>query len=188
MIYRCFEVAFYASSPDVASLRQPSSTQVKVAGSRTRQAVYISNKRFICNRLMRNKTTRYLPSVGADWRSGRIRQHGEPFRFEAGADVASNIESWKHVRVFSPWRYNMAEAAVDLLRPMAGNRQIWLTTGEELIEDYFRPSQCTDMKLRVLQRSRDVCWPQRPRQNGHQGREELPFVIQVDIDGESSSP
>ena len=35
--------------------------------------------------------------------------------FEAGDSVASSILEWQHVKVFSPWRYNIDKAARELL-------------------------------------------------------------------------
>ena len=41
---------------------------------------------------------------------------GIPFLlFEAGDFVASSILQWQHVKVFSPWRYNIDKAARELL-------------------------------------------------------------------------
>jgi cation diffusion facilitator CzcD-associated flavoprotein CzcO len=34
---------------------------------------------------------------------------------EAGPSVAANLESYRHVRLFSPWRYNIDHAAQALL-------------------------------------------------------------------------
>lgn len=35
--------------------------------------------------------------------------------FEAGQSVGQNILSWSHVRVFSPWKYNIDKVAEELL-------------------------------------------------------------------------
>jgi len=65
----------------------------------------------------------------------------EPLVLEAGATVASNIADWAHVRLFSPWRYNIDRVARTLLE-----RRGWrapdpegLPTGGELIDKYLRP-------------------------------------------------
>ena len=39
----------------------------------------------------------------------------EPIVFEAGTQVGASIREWGHVRVFSPWEYNVDPAAVTLL-------------------------------------------------------------------------
>lgn len=60
---------------------------------------------------------------------------------EAGEMVASSIAQWAHVRLFSPWRYNIDSAARLLLdqtgwtAPDPGH----LPTGRELIADYLAP-------------------------------------------------
>ena len=49
--------------------------------------------------------------------AAQLAQRGESFvLFESGERIASNIREWAHVRVFSPWRYNMDQAAQELLR------------------------------------------------------------------------
>ncbi|MFB4294658.1 FAD-dependent oxidoreductase [Nonomuraea sp. ATR24] len=60
---------------------------------------------------------------------------------EAGTQVGASIAQWGHVRVFSPWKYNIDAAARRLLEadgwsaPDPG----WLPTGGELIDDYLAP-------------------------------------------------
>lgn len=39
----------------------------------------------------------------------------EPLVLERGDEVASNVVSWSHVRVFSPWGFNIDDAARRLL-------------------------------------------------------------------------
>ncbi|MFF0312207.1 FAD-dependent oxidoreductase [Streptosporangium sp. NPDC004379] len=60
---------------------------------------------------------------------------------EAGEQVAASIAQWGHVRVFSPWKYNIDAAARRLLE--AGGWSApdpdWLPTGAELIDDYLTP-------------------------------------------------
>ncbi|CAL2080630.1 Glutamate synthase [Tenacibaculum sp. 190524A02b] len=61
--------------------------------------------------------------------------------FEAGQSVGQNMLSWSHVRVFSPWKYNIDKAAKELLEQtnwIAPDEE-GLPTGKELVEDYFRP-------------------------------------------------
>ena len=74
--------------------------------------------------------------------AAQLTQREIPFvLFEAGASVGQNFLSWGHVRVFSPWRYNIDKAAEKLL-----SQSDWITpdkeklpTGRELVEDYFIP-------------------------------------------------
>ncbi|MGP9820093.1 NAD(P)-binding domain-containing protein [Salinarimonas sp. NSM] len=67
---------------------------------------------------------------------------GLPFVvIEAGADVGAHVRDWGHVRLFSPWRYDIDEAARRLLA-----RAGWvapdpdaLPTGAELADRYLAP-------------------------------------------------
>ena len=65
--------------------------------------------------------------------------------YEAGSEVSSNIRDWGHVRVFTPWRYCVDEAATTLL-----NRYGWrlpaaddYPTGAELVSSYLEPLAAT---------------------------------------------
>src|SRR6186713_97776 len=60
---------------------------------------------------------------------------------ESGDGPAASVRQWGHVRLFSPWRYNIDGAARRLLAD-AG----WvepdadvLPTGDQLADDYLRP-------------------------------------------------
>jgi len=61
--------------------------------------------------------------------------------YEAGDSVASHVRDWGHVRLFSPWRYNMDEMARSILfdhgwrEPPADV----LPTGHELYDAYLKP-------------------------------------------------
>ena len=61
---------------------------------------------------------------------------------EAGPSVASAIDEWRHVKLFSPWRYDIDSAARRLLEQAGG----WtepdldtLPTGGDLIDSYLAP-------------------------------------------------
>jgi thioredoxin reductase len=103
--------------------------------------------------------------------------------FEAGPTVASNILSWKHIRVFSPWKYNIDKAAGQLLSETGWQRpdDMDLPTGEELFRQYLYPLYelpsiytCTHLNARVLSISRKNMDKVKTS-----GREKLPFVIRV---------
>ena len=64
-----------------------------------------------------------------------------PLVFERGPAVGHALRAWGHVRVFSPWSYNVDEAARALLAPTG-----WrmpdpdaLPTGAEIVERYLEP-------------------------------------------------
>lgn len=61
---------------------------------------------------------------------------------ESGSSVAAAVEEWRHVKLFSPWRYDIDTAARRLLEQAGG----WsepdldvLPTGGDLIDDYLAP-------------------------------------------------
>ena len=65
----------------------------------------------------------------------------EPLIFEAGPTAGAAIEQWRHIRLFSPWRYNIDAAAVRLLEATGWEspRPTALPYGGELIDDYLTP-------------------------------------------------
>lgn len=64
-----------------------------------------------------------------------------PLVLEAGKDVGTNLESYRHVRLFSPWQYNIDKAARRLLEAHGwtapGNDG--LPTAGEIIDHYLQP-------------------------------------------------
>ncbi len=60
---------------------------------------------------------------------------------EAGDTVAASIAQWGHVRLFSPWRYNLDAAARRLLHATGWTDPELnaLPTGADLISDYLAP-------------------------------------------------
>jgi len=61
--------------------------------------------------------------------------------FESGESVGQNILSWSHVQLFSPWKYNIDQAAKELLQQgnwKAPNDTI-LPSGGELVAQYLFP-------------------------------------------------
>jgi thioredoxin reductase len=70
-----------------------------------------------------------------------VTRGARPIVFEAGAEISAHVGAWSHVRVFSPWRFNIDEVAATLLRTHG-----WidpdpdvLPTGAELLARYLRP-------------------------------------------------
>ena len=61
--------------------------------------------------------------------------------FEAGASVGASMQSWGHVRLFSPWRFDIDRAAQRLLKadgwesPARGD----YPTGADIVERYLTP-------------------------------------------------
>ncbi|REK76854.1 NAD(P)-binding domain-containing protein [Paenibacillus paeoniae] len=67
---------------------------------------------------------------------------GESFiLFEAAPHIAGNVNQWDHIRVFSPWQYNMNKAAKQLLEASGWKSpdEQAFPTGRELIDEYLAP-------------------------------------------------
>jgi thioredoxin reductase len=121
--------------------------------------------------------------------AAHLHIRGIPFiLFEAGSTVAANILSWKHIRVFSPWRYNIDKAARQLLTASGWTRpdDEGLPTGAELFNEYFKPfyelpfiKNNTLLNTKVLSVGRKNLDKMKTS-----GRENLPYVLQVLHDDE----
>ncbi len=74
--------------------------------------------------------------------AAHLHQRGLPFLvLEAGDNVAASVHQWGHVRLFSPWRYDVDHAARQLLEAAgwpAPDPEV-LPTGAELVEEYLHP-------------------------------------------------
>ncbi len=74
--------------------------------------------------------------------AGQLTERGIDFLLlEAGEQVAASIAQWGHVRVFSPWKYDIDATARRLLEAdgWTAPDPEWLPTGAELINDYLAP-------------------------------------------------
>lgn len=64
-----------------------------------------------------------------------------PLILEGGPAAAANLRKWSHVRLFSPWQYNVDQAAAALLAEsgwQAPDPESY-PTGGELVEQYLQP-------------------------------------------------
>ncbi|MDE2949894.1 MAG: FAD-dependent oxidoreductase [Chloroflexota bacterium] len=111
--------------------------------------------------------------------------------FEAGATAGASVLDWGHVRMFSPWQFNMDAACVRLLEatgwtaPPADE----LPTGAELVERYLRPLAELDIMQGVIQaRARVVAVSRRHHDKmKDRGRDDAPFLLRVALaDGSES--
>lgn len=61
--------------------------------------------------------------------------------FETGVSIGANIQQWQHVRMFSPWQYNIDKASRQLLEAngWTAPSDDELPTGRELLEKYLAP-------------------------------------------------
>ncbi|MBP2558363.1 thioredoxin reductase [Neorhizobium galegae] len=64
-----------------------------------------------------------------------------PIVLERGVSVGTALAEWGHVRVFSPWKYNIDDAARRLLESngWVAPSPEYLPTGREIVDDYLLP-------------------------------------------------
>ncbi|MDH2426370.1 FAD-dependent oxidoreductase [Sphaerisporangium sp. TRM90804] len=110
---------------------------------------------------------------------------------EAGREIGASVAQWGHVRVFSPWKYNIDAAARRLLDAggWAAPDPDWLPTGTELIEGYLKPLAEHPAIARGLRLGTRVTAISRLGYDRvrTKGRDEAPFLIRLDNGDELSA-
>jgi cation diffusion facilitator CzcD-associated flavoprotein CzcO len=74
--------------------------------------------------------------------AAHLVERGErPLVLEAGAMVGASVAQWRHVRLFSPWCYDLDAAAARLLEAAGWTRPPAeeLPSGQELLDRYLHP-------------------------------------------------
>ncbi|GAA0593882.1 NAD(P)-binding domain-containing protein [Kribbella sandramycini] len=103
---------------------------------------------------------------------------------ESGASVAAAVDEWRHVRLFSPWRYDIDPAARRLLESAGG----WaepelgkLPTGGDLIDAYLEPLTKTPQLSGRIRYDAEVAAVTRVGFDRVRtaGREHAPFLIRL---------
>lgn len=111
----------------------------------------------------------------------------EPLVFEAGPTVGAAIEQWRHIRLFSPWRYNLDAAALRLLEGSGWEspRPTALPYGGELIDDYLAPlASLPAIASRLQTGARVVAVTRQGLDKTHvRNRDTTPFVVRVEHEG-----
>lgn len=107
---------------------------------------------------------------------------------EAGENVGNSILSWGHVRLFSPWEFNIDKAAERLLK-----KHNWiapslteLPTGKELVERYLKPlSLLPEIASNIKLNTKVTAISKKNLDKMKSAkREEASFVVYVEKDGE----
>ncbi len=106
-----------------------------------------------------------------------------PLVFEAGPRVGDGVRRWGHVRMFSPWKFDVDSAARALLE-----RQGWTPpadeeypTGTDLVEQYLEPLAATpELASRVRLNTRVIA----VTRDGHDrmkdaGRQDAAYVVRL---------
>lgn len=104
---------------------------------------------------------------------------------EAGEQAGASVAQWGHVRVFSPWKYDIDAAARRLLEAHGWTAPDpeWLPTGAEIVSHYLAPlAKAIGPNVRFHSKVTAISrlGYDRVRTNG---RDQAPFLIRLD-DGE----
>lgn len=106
-----------------------------------------------------------------------------PLILEAGPKAGASIEEWAHVKMFSPWQFNVDKEAAKLLLangwiPPPENEY---PTGRELLDRFVRPLADLEQIKRHLQLNTRVLAVTRLGQDvmKTQGRSAAPFLLRV---------
>ena len=106
-----------------------------------------------------------------------------PIVLEAGEQVGATVRQWGHVRMFSPWRYNIDAVAAAMLEKAGRNMPDpeHLPTGRELVEQYLEPlAALPEIRPHVRLRTRVISVSRRGYDKLRTpGRENVPFVLRV---------
>jgi pyridine nucleotide-disulfide oxidoreductase len=110
-----------------------------------------------------------------------------PLILEAGDGVGASVRKWGHVRLFSPWRYDVDPASSALLEANGWVRPDGAShpTGRELVEQYLEPlAALPSIRPHLRLRTRVVAVSRvgldRTRTGG---RDDAPFVVRVETEG-----
>lgn len=114
----------------------------------------------------------------------------EPLILEAGTSAGAAIGHWRHIRLFSPWRFNIDAAAVRLLEASGWEapRPTALPYGGELVDNYLAPlAALPAISSRLQTGARVIAVTRAGVDKTHtSNRENTPFVVRVDHgDGET---
>jgi thioredoxin reductase len=121
-----------------------------------------------------------------------LEQGLEPVVFEAGPSAGTSVQGWAHVRLFSPWRYVVDEAARRLLEPTGWHAPDpeRYPAGREIVAEYLQPLADTPalrQRIRYEHRVISVVRAGFDKMKT-EGRAEAPFqVITQTADGDEQS-
>ena len=123
--------------------------------------------------------------------AAHLAERGLPFLvLEAGETVGENLAAYAHVRLFSPWQFNVDRASVRLLElegwrtPEAAK----LPTAGEVVDQYLRPLSRTAALAPHIRLGARVLAVSKARYDKvkSDGRSSTPFVVQAEENGKVS--
>lgn len=121
--------------------------------------------------------------------AAHLIKYKQPFIiFESGPTVGTNILTWSHVQLFSPWRYNIDKAALSLLMKYGWKTPELedLPTGRDLIHQYLIPlSETHEIKKSLLLNTKVVAIGKRNIDKMKTlNRESEPFLVFAEENGD----
>jgi thioredoxin reductase len=116
--------------------------------------------------------------------AAHLTKRNIPFMlFESGATVGSSITSWGHVKVFSPWKYNIDKVAKELLLKTKWKepKETEVHSGKEFYDLYLKPlSELPEFKSNIQVNSKVIAISKKNKDKMKtNNREKVPFSIQV---------
>lgn len=120
--------------------------------------------------------------------AAQLAKRNMPFiLFEKGTEIGSSVLSWKHVRMFSPWAFNIDPAAKELLLDsgwQAPDKE-HMPTGEELVSQYLAPlSKLASIRPYIKLESAVTAIHRKGLDKMKSaGRENVPFIIEYEQHG-----
>jgi hypothetical protein len=120
--------------------------------------------------------------------AARLIERGiAPLIFEKGASAGAAVLEWGHVRVFSPWKYNIDDAARVLLEEQGWSQPDpdYHANGREIVEGYLAPLSKVPQIAQGLRLGATVTAITRKGMSkvGSNGRDTAPFVVRYVVDG-----
>ncbi|MBN9392304.1 MAG: FAD-dependent oxidoreductase [Chloroflexi bacterium] len=120
-----------------------------------------------------------------------VKRGETPLVLEAGSTVGASIRQWGHVRVFSPWKYNIDPVSASLLKETGWQEPAgdYLPTGAEFVEQYLEPLAATpSLKAHIHLNSKVLAVTRLGFDKLKSvGRENAPFLVMVEqrpVDGQ----
>jgi thioredoxin reductase len=120
-----------------------------------------------------------------------VERNMQPLVLEAGDTAGAAIKQWGHIRLFSPWRYNIDAASRRILE-----RRSWsepnlkvLPTGAEVVSEYLQPlASSGELAPHIRYGQRVIAVTRQGLDKTHSiNRTDVPFLVRtVDARGETT--
>lgn len=124
--------------------------------------------------------------------AARLTMHQQPFiLFESGSQVGANFLDYHHVRLFTPWKYNIDNVAKNLLDQNGWEppKESDLPRGGDVVSEYLKPLADLSVLKPYIHVNSEVISIGRTKMDKvkKKGRDQRSFVIQVHENNEYKS-